>query len=249
MSIVLDEREYAEKLIANPTLGSKPSEDLARLAKYYKAAGYGNAAIEGLLSDYMIKCDPGINTFKWQDIISNSVKIANKFKMVELDSVKITQAELNICRALGGKQHQRLMFTLICLAKYANAVSDRNNNWVNKKDKEIFSMANIVTPIKRQSIMLGELRDIGLIRFSKRVDNVNISVRCVDDLGDAVMEITDFRNLGYQYERYLGGQFIECGNCGLIIKRSGHNHKYCSDCSMEVNRQRNRDNWKSVLLS
>lgn len=77
-----------------------------------------------------------------------------------------------------GKPMKRLLFTLICLAKYSDLVNSNNGGWVNRTDKEIFRLANVVTPIRRQSLMLNDLREFGYIRFSRKVDNVNINVQC-----------------------------------------------------------------------
>ena len=80
-------------------------------------------------------------------------------------------------------------------------------------------MANVQISTKRQSLMLSDLRDIGVIRSSKKVDNVNINVLCLDDDGDPVMQVTDFRNLGNQYLMYHGHQYIECASCGLVVPK------------------------------
>lgn len=249
MSIVLNERECAIEALQRCTLDTKPLETLGRVAKYYRAEGYKKSEIHSMLESFMLKCDPTINIVKWQDAIDRQIKDAEKFPLIELDGIPITQSELDFCDKLPGKQMKRLMFTLICLAKFCNAVSDRNNNWVNRPDKEIFKMANVVTPIKRQSLMLNDLREAGLIRFSRKVDNININVSCIDNTGDPVLIITDYRNLGYQYMRHCGEPYFECSSCGVVIKRTGKNHKYCSDCAVDINRQKTRDNYKNGLIA
>lgn len=245
----MNERDFAETAIQNCSLNSKPLETLGRVARYYYAEGYKKSEIRHLLEDFMLKCDPSINIVKWQEAIERQVKAADKLTLIELDSIPITQRELDICDSLNGKQIRRLMFTLICLAKYANAVSDQNNGWVNRPDKEIFRLANVVTPIKRQSLMLNDLRELGLIRFSKKVDNVNINVLCIDDTGSAVLHISDFRNLGYQYLRYCGEPYFECVSCGLVVKRNNNVQKYCPECAVEINRQKSKENWMRTYMS
>lgn len=247
MSIVLNERECAIEALQKCVLDTKPLETLGRVAKYYRSEGYKKAEIHTMLESFMLKCDPTINIVKWQDAIDRQIKDAEKFPLIEIDGIPITQKELDTCDALMGKQMKRLMFTLICLAKFYNAVSPKNNNWVNKPDKEIFKMANVVTPIKRQSLMLNDLREAGLIRFSRKVDNININVLCIDNSGETALVITDYRNLGYQYMRHCGEPYFECASCGIVIKRAGSNHKYCSDCAADIHRQRARDNFKNRM--
>ena len=119
--------------------------------------------------------------------------------------------------------------------------NEQNAGWVNRPDKEIFKLANVVTSVKRQSLMLNDLRSSGLIRFSRKVDNININVQCIDMDGDAYLQITDFRNLGYQYMRYCGEPYFECAECGIVIKRMSNAQKYCHDCAVDINRQNARE--------
>jgi len=242
MSIVLNEREYVEEILEGHALGPKPTETLSRVARYYfSIEGLKKPDVRAELENFMLRCDPTINLVKWQDTIDRIVRGAAKFPLIYIESVPITKKEMSICDSLDGVQSRRLMFTLICLAKYSNLVNEKNGGWVNRQDKEIFKLANIVTSTKRQSLMLNDFRSAGLIRFSRKVDNVNINVQCIDTSGTSVLEISDFRNLGYQYMRFHGGSYIECEECGLVIKRRSNAQKYCHDCAVDVNRQRTRE--------
>lgn len=246
MSIVLNEREYVEQVIKDHFLGPKPTETLSRVARYYyNIDNMKKAGVRMALEEFMLRCDPTINLVKWQDAIDRIVKGADKFPLIHIESVPVTGAEMDVCDSLNGVQLQRLMFALICLAKYSNLVSKKNGGWVNRQDKEIFRLANVVTSIKRQSLMLNDLRSAGLIRFSRRVDNININVLCLDSEGTPVLEVRDFRNLGYQYMRFHGQPYIECEQCGLVIRRRSNSQKYCHDCAVGVNRQNARERYAS----
>lgn len=238
MEIVLNEKDFAKNAIQNCILGQKPGETLMRVAKYYYSEGYKKSEIAPMLESFMIKCDPTINTVKWGETIEGISKSAAKSKLIEIDGVPITKAELDLCDQIDGKQMKRLLFTLICLAKLHNMMNPDNNNWVNKEDKDIFKLANVVTSLKRQSLMLNDLRELGLIKFSRKVDNININVTCLDNDGDPELIISDYRNLGYQYLRYCGEPYFECQSCGLVIKKTSNSRKYCHDCAEEMNRKR-----------
>ncbi len=268
MEIILNEREFAERALEDCDMGELPHETLGHLAKYYHAEGYKDREIQRLLEDFIIKCDPTANVFKWENTIAHQVKNAKKYALIELDSIPITKKEMGLCESLSqqelgqlysGSNRQRpfvkrnvsrVLFTMICLAKYGNAINANNNNWVNRQDKEIFRMANVQISTKRQSLMLSDLRDIGVIRFSKKVDNVNINVLCLDDDGDPVMQVTDFRNLGNQYLMYHGHQYIECASCGLVVPKKNNSQRYCKHCGEERNRQKSKEKFweKSRIL-
>lgn len=237
MSIVLNEYEWAERAIANRSLGAKPTETLSRISRYYYANKYSKPDIRRLLDSFMLQCNSSVSLVKWSDTLDRLAKNSSKYPLICVGSIKITDMEMGAIKNLKGKQLQRLAFTLLCVAKYWDIVSDKNNHWVNSPDKEIMKMANINTSIKRQSAMFGELRDAGLIKFSKKIDNLNVQV-CFMLSGQVVLEVHDFRNLGYQYLKYNGEKYFECENCGITVKMQNPNKgrppKYCPDCAVEL---------------
>lgn len=173
---------------------------------------------------------------------------ADKYTLVEIESVPVTQGELDTIERITSKPLRRLAFTLLCIAKFYNMSRPKNNNWTNKPDKEIFKLANIQTPSMRQSLMLNDLYALGLIGYSKLVDNVNICVKFIDNDSKPVLYISDFRNLGYQYMRYTGDtSFTECESCGLIMRRTSNRLKYCPDCAIDMNRTKSAERWKKSL--
>lgn len=237
MSIVLNEYEWAERMIRDHNLGKKPLETLTRVSKYYLKNGYSKTEIRRLLDDFMLQCDPQVSLVHWSEVLDKVAKSAGKYPLIQMDGIDITVKELLRIEALSGKQIRRLAFTLLCVAKYWDAVSEQNNHWSNSSDKEIMQMANINTSIRRQSAMFAELKNAGLIRFSKKIDNLNVQVIFME-AGETAIHIQDFRNLGYQYLKYYGGAYFECANCGLTVKiqepARGRRQKYCPSCAVEL---------------
>lgn len=244
MSIVLNEYEWAERMISNHELGKKPVETLNRVARYYLENRYSKREIRKLLDAFLTQCDPSVSLVHWSETLDRVVKNVGKFPLIRLDGVRITQKELDKIESLGGKQVRRLAFTLLCVAKYWDAVSESNNHWVNSPDKEIMQMANINTSIKRQSLMFAELRDAGLIKFSKKIDNLNVQVLFIEP-GETAIHIQDFRNLGYQYLKHYGEPYFDCVNCGLTVKiqepTRGRRQKYCPSCAIELHTKQKVD--------
>lgn len=245
MSIVLNEYEWAERMISNHDLGKRPVETLNRVAKYYFATGYSKREVRHMLDTFLIQCDPSASLPSWSDMLDRIAKNVDKYPIIRMDGINVTSKELEAIGKLEGKQIRRLAFTLLCVAKYWDAVSERNDHWVNTSDREIMQMANISTSIKRQSAMFAELKDVGMIRFSKKIDNLNVKVAFMED-GEVSLHIQDFRNLGYQYLKHYGAPYFECENCGLTVKiqepARGRRQKYCPSCAVEVG-VRQRVNW------
>ena len=243
----MNEYEWAEQMISNHDLGPKPIETLSRIAKYYRANQYDCKDVRILLEKFLTQCDPYASIVRWSDTLDKIAKNSGRHKLIKIDYVPISQSELDCIQNLNGTQIKRLAFVLLCVSKYWDIVSVKNNHWVNTSDKDIMKMANITTSIRRQSAMFGELKEKGLIKFSKKIDNLNVQVLFSDQNPD-VMKISDFRNLGYQYLKHYGGDYIECENCGLTVKiqhpEAHRKQKYCPSCAVEV---RTRQNVNSVM--
>lgn len=239
MTIVLNEHDWARECIETRSLGKKPFETLSRVAKYYLDKNYGKKETRRAIEQFLLQCEPTASLPKWANTLELALNRALKYDAIQIDSIDITAAEMERIDALEGKQIRRLAFTLLCLAKYWNLVNPNCDNWVNNKDSEIMRMANINTSIKRQSLMYYNLNELGMIQFSRRIDNTNVRV-CFAEAGETVMTITDFRNLGYQYLKYHGEPYFECANCGLVIKQNttaGRKLKYCRECATAVHTQ------------
>lgn len=237
MEIVLNERKWTEKIIEECSLGSKPYDTLTRVARYYINNGISKKETRKLLETFLIRCDPTASITKWSGILDGAMAAAVKYQAVNINHIDISDKEMKTIGSLNGKQIQRLAFTLLCLSKYWDIISKSKDHWVNSKDSDIMQMANINTSIKRQSAMYHTLNELGLIQFSKKVDNTNVRV-CFIENGKTVLQISDFRNIGYQYLKYCGEPYFNCINCGITTKYSdpekGRKQKYCKRCATEI---------------
>lgn len=223
-------------MIRTHSLGRKPYETFCRVAKYYIDKNYSKKDTRKQLDIFLLQYDASISLPKWSDTLDRAVNRALKYKAVTINFIEISKPEMERIDALDGKQIQKLAFTLLCLAKYWSLVNPNNDCWVNNKDSEIMKMANISTTIKKQSKLYYTLNKLGLIRFSKKIDNTNIRVNFIEN-GDPVLSVANFTNLGYQYLKYKGEPYFECENCGTTVKLkkngSGRKPKYCNACATE----------------
>ena len=240
--IVLNENDWAAEMIQARSLGKKPYETLCRVAKYYAdKMCRSKREVRKMMDEFLLSCDPTASLPKWSDAIDHAVTRAFKYDAIEMDKIDISVNEIKTIEGLDGRQIQRLAFTLLCLSKYWDYVNPNGDHWVNSKDSDIMRMANVNTSIKRQSLMYHNLRKLGLIQFSKKVDNTNVRVLFQED-GDTVLSITDLRNLGYQYLMYRGEPYFACENCGLVTKKkntAGRNPRYCTECANKIRLQNN----------
>ena len=233
--IVLNEKKYAIECLENGFVGRKPFFTLSIIAKYYYyCLNYKKSKIEMLLNDFMFKnysIGYQSDRLSWQDTIEKIVKKVNNYTLLELDGVKITKSELKTISGIGNPNKERVMFTILCLAKFGIARNPQSNGWVNTDSKEIFKMARVSCKAKERELYIGDLCDRGLLELPKRNDNVSLRVTFIDD-GDEELFISDFRELGYEYLKYKGENFIRCAECGILTRGNKNRTKrYCKDCA------------------
>lgn len=235
MSLILNEVEYAESIIAGSDLGKSPATALRYVARYLsQVKGCKRQEVRKKIEYLLMQREPFLPMLKWEPILDSIAKGADKYPLIVLDSIDITEDEMRCVRSYGGTQRQKLTFALLCAAKYWNAVRPTNNDWVNTTDKEIMKMANISPTVEKQCELYRALRDDGLLQFSKRVDNLNVRVTFIMEDSPVVLRVTDTRNLGNQYLAYWGGPYFQCEHCGLTVRKSGNAQKYCKACAEEI---------------
>lgn len=233
--IILNELEFAKKRLAGDYDSSVPiMQTLSILSRYYyHVEGFRRKKIAELLMEYLRK--NGLIGFgeklMWEDITDRFGANAKKHDLLKLDGVNITRSELDKIATLKSKTLQRLAFTMLCLAKYANARNANNNNWVRDDAKDIFRMARISCSAHERDVKIGQLHNLGFLNFAKKITNLSCQVTYIDDGSDTVLFISDFRELGYEYLKYCGENFVRCAECDILIRGNKNNTRvYCDNC-------------------
>ena len=238
--IVLNEKTYVEEhYLKNNEMDEKPYVTLNMIAKYLcHVQGYKRQAIEDFLNAYMRKnyyLRYIASKLQWEDTIERIAKRAPKQKLYEDDCVWITKSELETIQGIGNRDMEQVIFTLLCLAKLRNQRNEKNNGWVNNDAKEIFELARVKRSVPDRDFMLHDLMVLGLLQFPKQTGNLANRVTFIDNESEKVLSITDYRELGYEYLKYLGENYVRCAECGRLIKGSKNNtRKYCNDCMPPV---------------
>lgn len=193
------------------------------------------------LNSFMESNYPRYNQVDWSASLEKYANTAGKYPLCECKGVWITENELKTIEEIHDNVLERLAFTLLCLAKFRNFKSPDNHNWVNYSNGEIYSMACINTAAFEKDIKLNKLRELGLIEYAKKVNNLNIQVLYLHNDGKQKLFISDFRKLGYEWRLYKGEKYIRCADCGILTKRKTNNQRYCKDCSDKIKNERQKN--------
>lgn len=220
---------------------SKTSVFLSMYARYlYHEEEMRKTGIIRKLDEFMKSRYPRYNPVNWSANIEKYASKADKYPLCKCNGVWITKDELKTIEDLHNKVLERLAFTLLCLAKFSNFRNTQNNNWVNYSNGEIYNMACINTTAFDKDLKFNQLRDLGLIEYAKKINNLNIRILFLNDESENVLFISDFRKLGYEWRLYKGEKYVRCADCGILVKNTNGKRKFCKECAENNNREKTK---------
>lgn len=246
MAVILNETKQAKSIIETGRLGKKTSSTLFLLGKYYRQKEQlDEQRTMYKLNAFMQHNTKNYNPILWETMLEHISNKAATYPLREIDYIGITQAELDTIATLKNKTYQALLFTMLCYAKLYAATSEHNIGWVNTSVPELFKTARVTVKHRNDKFLyLNDLEQSGLISFANTNDNLNLKVNFIDLHGENVLKIDDFRELGYEYQKYTGyGKFIRCSKCRRLIRQTSPNIRYCSECRQERRLEAKRDWW------
>ena len=237
LKIILDEKEYASIFVTEDgSIRKLPLKDmrLDYAVRYlYQIVGLKPKQIEEAVIDYYSSVGILYIDSVRQDYLDLLTHKTAKRLLTVVPPIQITKKELDVIDQVDGIMYQRVLFTMLCLAKYQNAKNGDDMDWENFEISSVFKLANNTATNERKGKILGKLIRDGYIDPDHRAASSSYRLTFVDHKDDdVVLYIDDFRDLGYQYEKYKGGQFGVCKICGRLfrLKKKINNPTHCNDC-------------------
>lgn len=170
----------------------------------------------------------------YSKIISDCIKKAVKRPFYNVDSVKITQKEMELIAKQNNLRHEKILFVLLCMAKAQRDSYGFDNGLVSYNITELFKTARVSVPVDERENILHEFLKTGLIGLPVKNDTKCLFVKFVDDTeDDVVLELNeqDCGELAYAYLKYTGkGKITRCSKCGKLIKKSQKFGDMCKGC-------------------
>ena len=233
----MKESEAVQEIINKKSVSENTYADLILLIKYYYSqAKKSNKKLKtkDVIAELQEYLKPQYNNYQSVDWYNRLEKLIKKYKntpLYDVDSIPITDAELTTIKSIKNKRLEKIAFVSLVLAKYYNLKNEKNNGYVNVEYSVIFGLARVsATVMYGQPLLLNDLKQLGLIQTASRIDNPNFRVLFIDNDSPVVLHITDLRELGYQYLKYKGEKFIECAECGVLLRKKNNATKYCPAC-------------------
>lgn len=198
------------------------------------------------------------DTFYYEQYLSDIKKCidkAKKYKIKNIDNIVITKTEMDKIKSFNDIKKEKIVFVLVALAKYFNALYDHNKDCLFAKTSEIFKYARVVIPASERDYYLHFAYESGVLlpNFNIGSNMQLVGIISHDDNDEVVLTLNeyDYQELAYTYLNYKNGGYKRCATCGawFKIKRGEiycHLHKpkqeenlgykkiKCIDCGKEI---------------
>ena len=235
-----DEQSAIEKMIkSNFVDENNITNTIYSLAKYnHHALKLNDKENYNSVLKYILKnCDNIFEESIYADIM-NCIKNAKKHKFASIDEVCITESELNRIRELNDIKQEKVIFVILAIAKYLNAIQNEEYDAAFLTNAEICKMARVTIPVSERDVFMQFAYDEELLyrhtwAGSEKKKLTFVSHNPEDKVVLRLNE-ADFKDLAYTYMAYLEPhKFKRCFRCKKLIRAKDKNNELCIDCKKD----------------
>ena len=242
---IFDELVNDEKFIQEANFdGVSFGKVISKLAKYnYFVKNLSDDDNYNEIVSYIKSHVSFFSDIDWSSDIDKAIKRVKKYPYKKIESIKITQNELDYIKSYNDIKQEKLLFVMLCFAKYNHDFHGTSSYWVNESHSLIFKEARVHVKAVERPALLRELLLKGAFTMSNAPGTFSKKLAYVsEDSNDPViLELTeiDFEELAYTYLFYKDGftGFVHCANCGRLTRKKVNNQKYCKECAKEKERE------------
>jgi len=244
--VIFNEYEYVKHIIEKHNPNEKIGiRRLIRLIVRYCYPECKDISVK----QYVSRVIEIINTFNFDlckykeyeqyDFIKNLCRKAQKqefnVELRRIDSVDVTQAEMEIIAKGKTDRERKVLFTLYVLAK----IYSYHSGWVNYSVTEIYKLADVYINRKEKLLLLNNLYEAGLIELNHIIDKWGVKVNLVEDSPTAVtVKIPEHFGRQYIAATKLGWKMCEAEGCYKLFKMKSSHQKYCKKCSETIKKEK-----------
>lgn len=168
--------------------------------------------------------------------IREKIKAAHKYGLLLSDNIQVYQKELDTILFANDIKFEKVLFTLLCIAKLQRNVFGYQNGKYKFALTNIFKLARVHIPSTDRGIFMHQLLEQGYIGapFINSDDSRWVNFICEE--GNPIIEISelDFYELAYVYLSWKndGKGYGRCECCNRLMKKSKTKPKrFCESCS------------------
>lgn len=174
----------------------------------------------------------------YSNVISDAIKVAEKYPFYIIDNIKITRSELETISSLDNLRAEKILFVLLCMAKQQSMTNGFTNGLVKYSITDLCKDARVSVPADDREYILYDIVQRGLLGYPKKNNTQCLIVNFIntDEVALELDEI-DCQELAYVYLHWKSGNkgYTKCQKCGRWMKQSKTKpRKYCEECAKEV---------------
>jgi len=249
--LIFNELEYAETMLTKGFIQNKYLTELRVLAKYYnKIDELKTDKVKVKLKEFCKKYMPEYNEVIHLDLINKATNygVQKKNTITVIPPIYITKNQLHKIGELNDIRLEKLAFTALVLS---NMNKYKPKNKYNKGDtytiynfKELFKYAKVKCNQEQKDELINQLVKSGLFNYTIYGGlkiNFFDDIGEIGDIGEPVITLSNFDNFVLEYEKYIGGNVINCEKCGVLFYPTNNKNKYCSEeCAKEIKLEQNK---------
>lgn len=244
--LIINEKKFAEDLISSAILPEDVSANTAikYLTRYY--CEYGNMDLQEITDTVFNKMKQykltvvAYQEYKANELIKRIHSAIGKGKINKLrtyDSIPLYKSEYEKIMECETDREKKVLFTIYILARYTGRYG-----WVYNSESEIYKLANVSSTTKNKVDVFASLLNKGMIKDTKKVNDLKIGVDLSDSNDEVILEVNDLKNVGNQFIAFIKDDYIMCKECGKLVKiksKYDGSTQYCEKCAYKIT----KENW------
>ena len=192
--------------------------------------------------EWMTKHHDNFDESCYSNLISDAIKKAHKYPFYDIESIKITQSELDIISSLDNLREEKVLFVLLCMAKQQRVSNGFDNGLVKYSITDLCKMARISVPAEDREYILYDIVQRGYLGYPKKNNTQCLIVNFINDIDEPILTLDeiDCQELAYIYLNWKnnGNGYTRCKECHRLIKQSKTKpRKYCEECAKDATKE------------
>ena len=229
---IYNEVEYAENLIKSGFLTRRKLYELSVLAKYYFSQNKSKKEVFDLLVKFCEENMENFNKVLYFDKLNNIVNSNKNAQIKNIKYIEITKSDMEIIDNLPDIELKKVLTSIIVLYKIKNRTT--GGRYINIKYSALSRISHIKSTSNIRDILFN-LTKLGIINIC-----INGAIECLCDINfdddNSLFTVKDFDNIGLYLMNYTNHKYIECEECGKMIRKKNNSNKFCSECAKKRHR-------------
>jgi|WetSurSiteA1Bulk_404760.scaffolds.fasta_scaffold00605_2 hypothetical protein len=249
-SFSFDEEKDAQEIFNNgfPD-GNIDYSKMYLVAKFIRQTyDYGEIRLEREIIRFCKAQDKNFNPIIEADSIKKWVRSALRYDLRKIDSVLVSQKELDLIKDINNNKERKLLFSILVFSKAlkkGNVKKDKSN--LKTSDNYYIHYNNFMDIIRLSRLNNVSETDLADILYKYKdyftfynAERELIRLDFTDKTPQKIITIYDLNNIMDYFSIIFEDHkpMALCENCGKEIKKNSNKQKYCKDCAKIIKKEK-----------